>query len=55
MSKEDLVEVTAKMPKAFVDHIKKQPWFRYYGDLDAFAADALRRLKEDWMKKRPIK
>ena len=46
-------DVTVKIPKAMVDHIQKQPWFKtHYHDLDDFVMDAVRRLKENYMRTR---
>ena len=50
MSKEELVEVTVKVPKAFVDDTTKRRWFKYYRGLEEFTMEALRRLKESWMR-----
>lgn len=53
MSKKELVEVTIKVPKAFIDHTEKQPWFRYYDDFEDFVMDAVRQRKESWMRQGP--
>ena len=50
MSKEETVEITVKVPKVFVDDTTKRRWFKYYRDFEEFTMEALRRLKESWMK-----
>lgn len=53
MSKQETVEVTAKLPKPFVDDLLSRKWFNtYYDDLEEFVCDATRRLKEHYMKLR---
>lgn len=42
--------INVKIPKAMVDHIQKQPWFKYYHNLDDFVVEATRRQMENWMR-----
>lgn len=47
MSKQETVEVIVKFPKAFIDSIHTQKWYKLYRGIEDFIADAVRYRVQD--------